>query len=284
MPPASMWRKSSKACSSEKPRPGSVWRRLQNTSSAICSCLFPAISWNRVSMVMSRFWSSSRKAVAALACAAEAILVQATFAAPTRTLPFFSVLSTLTMTLATACFASCNGPLDGLAMVAWCLLRQAFTAATSAVSAAARVSPLCRAEMGFANVSRAEPSAEVSDFNASSSFCALASMASAFSPMELRIAEAVLRSRTSCCAFFSASSFLEYSFLASTTFFLSSSTFFWALLTLGLSLDSSPLASIKGPWLQLASSAPFCLMKEDALAVFLAVSSKVLSRAFTKDA
>mmetsp|Transcript_132175 Transcript_132175/g.410764 ORF Transcript_132175/g.410764 Transcript_132175/m.410764 type:complete len:239 (+) Transcript_132175:1627-2343(+) len=235
------------------------------------------------SRLTSRRCTSSRKAAAALAAAAVEILAQAAFTEASRETLFFSVLSTFTMTFATACLASCKGPRGALATVPWWLVRQALTAATLEVSSAARRSLSCWTESGVAKASSAAPSTEVRDCTASSSRLAVASMASTRSFTAPRIASAVFLSRTSCCTRRSASSFLEYSFLASATRFFMSSTFFCALLTFGRSFESSPLASISGPWLQLASSAPFCLMKVEAFAVFFAVASRTRSRALAKE-
>mmetsp|Transcript_7816 Transcript_7816/g.21198 ORF Transcript_7816/g.21198 Transcript_7816/m.21198 type:complete len:291 (-) Transcript_7816:1222-2094(-) len=283
MPPASTRCEKSCDCSAERPRPGRSCTRRQKASSEIVSVLGFASSRKRSSRLMVRRCTSSRQAAATLAEAAEEILVQAALTEACSCTLFFSVLSTLTMTLATAVFASCSGPLDARATVPWWLVRQAFTAATSAARAAASFSLSCVTVSGVAKASSAAPSAEVSDCTASSSLLAVASIASTRSFTALRIVAAVFLSRTSCCTRRSASSFLEYSFFASATRFFMSSTFFCALLIFGLSFDSSPLASASGPWLQLASSAPFCLMKVEALAVFFAVASRTLSRDLVKE-
>mmetsp|Transcript_35079 Transcript_35079/g.100746 ORF Transcript_35079/g.100746 Transcript_35079/m.100746 type:complete len:280 (-) Transcript_35079:3763-4602(-) len=278
-----MWRVRRRACSAERPRSGSSFSFLQKASSEICSVLGLAICRKSSSMEMSRRCTSSRKAAAALAAAAVQILLQAAFTPTCSATLFFSVASTLTMTLATACFASCSGPLGARATVPWWLVRQALTAATLAMRAAASFSLSCVTETGVAKASSAGPSIEVRDCTASSSFLAVASIASTRSFTAPRMEAAVFLSRTSCCTLRSASSFLEYSFLASATRFLSSSIFFCEPLTFGRSFESSPRASISGPWLQLANSEAFCLMKVEALAVFLAVASITLSRALAKE-
>mmetsp|Transcript_75149 Transcript_75149/g.207288 ORF Transcript_75149/g.207288 Transcript_75149/m.207288 type:complete len:210 (+) Transcript_75149:199-828(+) len=209
MPPASTYRASSWACSALTASSGVSRSRLQKASSRMRSLLGAASSRKSCSMVISRRCTSSRRYAAARAFTAEEILEHAALTAASMATLFFSVASTLTMTLATACLASCSGPLGARATVAWWLVRQALTAATSEASAAASFSPSWETESGVAKVSSWEPSREASGCVASSSLLAVASIASTRSFTALRIAVAVLRSRTSCCACFSASSRLE---------------------------------------------------------------------------
>mmetsp|Transcript_18506 Transcript_18506/g.48042 ORF Transcript_18506/g.48042 Transcript_18506/m.48042 type:complete len:207 (-) Transcript_18506:92-712(-) len=159
--------------------------------------------------------------------------------------------------------ASNQAPFAAFATLPSCAERQAFASAMGASRSPAAFSAPSRTAMGSATP---EMSSEVRGAATSSRALTLASAASTFSLMALRMRAAALRSFLSSAFLRSKSSLLLWSRLHSSMRIRSVSSFVLSTLTFGRSFDNSALASTRGPFSQRLSSLLLALMYSVALA------------------
>mmetsp|Transcript_88906 Transcript_88906/g.140473 ORF Transcript_88906/g.140473 Transcript_88906/m.140473 type:complete len:310 (-) Transcript_88906:479-1408(-) len=231
---------------------------------------------------MLRFMTSSLSFSESFASCLVASLVRALLTASIVELHVFSAESAFDVILASSCLASNIGPFEAPDTAACCSVTLALTSATSFLTCAASFSAACKIVKGSAIASSLASSTDANTFAPSANFCRLASMSSTFSTTDLRSTAAAFLSRASCCVRFATSTRFEYSFFASVTFFFSSCTCVCASAARGLSFVRSALASLRGPCVQLASSADLDLTKPTAFPALFHVISSSRSMAFTK--
>mmetsp|Transcript_94253 Transcript_94253/g.186853 ORF Transcript_94253/g.186853 Transcript_94253/m.186853 type:complete len:404 (-) Transcript_94253:364-1575(-) len=277
IPPTSMCRHKSCACSGCRFKPSSESKYLHRDSWAILSspCASSAKSSSGVTV---RRVNSSRKHADAVENLASTIDWHALHAASIQAETFLSRAPSLLSSLVSSSFASNIGPLATLPILACCSFRAARVCVMFSFVEACSLSAASSTDNGVAKASSSAPCNDVSGKATSSSSLPAASVASTLAAASLKIASATFLSRISMCAFFSASSFLAYSLLESMTFFFSWSRLADATVIFGLSFANSFLASASGPFIPaFVRSAALSFKKLDVSVTTLRAFSSVLS-------
>mmetsp|Transcript_42254 Transcript_42254/g.125371 ORF Transcript_42254/g.125371 Transcript_42254/m.125371 type:complete len:279 (+) Transcript_42254:655-1491(+) len=209
MPPASMCRQSSSACSGGKlPGPPEPARCPEKAASEMRPPEEPASCSKSCSRERPFSWTSRRSAAAACARLESRMALHADRTASTLAVAALLAASPLCSSFWRSRLASTNGLLacDACGISFRRSVAADRTARTASVMRARSFSASSRSERGVPKV--ATSSALVSGAAASSKALSAASIASAFAASPSRRAPAALRSRASRCAFLSAASLL----------------------------------------------------------------------------
>mmetsp|Transcript_12480 Transcript_12480/g.39048 ORF Transcript_12480/g.39048 Transcript_12480/m.39048 type:complete len:244 (-) Transcript_12480:3249-3980(-) len=207
MPPTSMCRHRSLACSSLKEMPSRVSRCLQRVASGMRSSPAGRSSAKSSSGLAPLLWASSRSAAEASAYLASTRDWQLLSTASMMVLLFFSAAAALPSIFISSRFASSMGPLTAaLPSLACCSLMLALASVTLVASEACSFSPASSTETGVAKASSSSPCSEVMGCVVSSSSFRQASMASTLTLASPMMASAAFFSLASMCALRSASS------------------------------------------------------------------------------
>mmetsp|Transcript_30617 Transcript_30617/g.71202 ORF Transcript_30617/g.71202 Transcript_30617/m.71202 type:complete len:331 (+) Transcript_30617:1443-2435(+) len=278
MPPESMRRQTSLACSGCSSRPSTEAKCEQKVSSEMLPS-GPASCSKRPSTVPSFFRSSSRRAAATWPYLASTIAWHLPRRLSRSDLALTITEPVLASSLPISFLASSRGPLLFFASLATCSLMQALAAAAASSTSFRRASASSSSEAGWAKASTAEASREFKGFAFSSSCLEHSSRAFIFSPASAEMALACFLSRASMCAFFSACSFLTYSLFATCAFFFKVSKDASSPETADLALLISARASVAAGVLPpaLANSPSLAFRKPRACMMLLVPSSRSLS-------
>mmetsp|Transcript_9251 Transcript_9251/g.24746 ORF Transcript_9251/g.24746 Transcript_9251/m.24746 type:complete len:221 (-) Transcript_9251:1430-2092(-) len=203
-------------CSGGNDAPSSEDTSLQKLSSEILSS-DPACWAKNSSSLTPRLPTSARSALEMTAAFASEMVRQAFSAWDTFARHVLWAASILPVSLRSSLCASCSGPLTTLPSTSSFSFRESRASLMISAADVCTVFASAKVEAGVPNASSSSPSSAVNGRTTSSSRLPAASTASILALAKLRMASASLRSLASRYAFFSASSFWEYSFLEAAT-------------------------------------------------------------------
>mmetsp|Transcript_14702 Transcript_14702/g.40556 ORF Transcript_14702/g.40556 Transcript_14702/m.40556 type:complete len:311 (+) Transcript_14702:1381-2313(+) len=219
MPPFSMWRQISLACSAVTSRPSRPSRCAHSASSETRSSPTEAISSKSLSGAMSRRCTSARSAAETWPYLASTMAWHLPLTLSAMAFALTEAAAARASILSSSRFASSRGPLPTLATLVCCSLTQTFASATSCATSLQVFSTSSRTESGVVKASSASRSSDINGFASSSRRFEAVSTAAILAEASAVIDAASLRSRASMWAFFSACSFLMNSAFPACAFF-----------------------------------------------------------------